>query len=379
MISTKVRHLGGKRKGNTMPNTNVNVAGVVKFFNNTKAFGIIVTKDADVFIHVTKCAGRQAELVEGAEVRIDYLTTYKEGQYKHAVTTLISVKAPEPVEETVILSTVAFYNSEKGFGGVHCGDTFSKPTAHLQGKVCREAGIEPGRGMPLRAVVIEGPQGPLVTSFQWGMQVEADYAAANPEVTEVGTLKYFDPKGFGTLFREDGSTIGFHISTVAEDLRDNFKRKYRKGSTFTFAVGDYRGKETALIRELIALAPEREVAAVEGVEAAESGEVVAVEAVASTEEAVTAPEVVEVEAAAVVESEAKPAKVKRKKATKPEAEVPAKPKAKRVRKPKEAKAAPEPVEEAPADLAAMAKSACANGGGALAQAMLAAATPAGHA
>ncbi len=343
-----------------MANTNVNVAGVVKFFLQEKGFGIIVTKDADVFIHVTKCAGRQAELVEGAEVRIDYLTTYKEGQYKHAVTSLISVK---PVEETVILTTVAFYNTEKGFGGVHCGDTFSRPVAHLPGKVCREAGIEPGRGMPLRAVVIEGPQGPLVTSCEWGMQVEADYVAANPVVTEVGRLKYFDPKGFGILFREDDSMIGFHISTVAEGLRDNFKKKYRKGTTFTYETGDYRGKATALIRELVALAPEREVPAVE---AAESGEVVAAEATASTEEAVTTPEV-----------EAKPAKAKRKKVTKPEAEATAKPKAKRVRK--ESKSAPEPVEEAPADLAALAKEACQNGGGALAQAMLAAATPAGNA
>ena len=346
-----------------MANTNVNVAGVVKFFLQEKGFGIIVTKNADVFIHVTNCGGRHSELVEGAEVRIDYLTTYKEGQYKHTVTSLISVK---PVEETVLLSVVAFYNSEKGFGGVHCGDTFSKPIAHLPGKVCREAGIAPGRGMPVRAVVIEGPQGPLVTSLEWGMQVEADYAAANPVVTEVGRLKYFDPKGFGSLFREDGSTIGFHISTVEEGLRDNFKKKYRKGTTFTFETGDYRGKATALIRELVALAPEREVPAVE---AAESGGVVAAESTASTEEAVTTPEVVEVEA--------KPVKAPRKKATKPEAEATAKPKAKRVRK--EAKSAPEPVEEAPADLAAMAQTACANGGGAFAQAMLAAATPAGNA
>ena len=298
-----------------MANTNVNVAGVVKFFLQEKGFGIIVTKDAEVFIHVTKCGGKQTELVEGAEVRIDYLTTYKEGQYKHAVTSLISVK---PVEETVILSTIAFYSLEKGFGGVHCGDTFSRSVAHLPGKVCRDAGIEPGRGMPVRVAVIEGPQGPLVTSLEWGVQVEADYAAANPVVTEVGRLKYFDAKkSFGILIREDGSTIGFALSNVAKDLRDDFKKKYRKGTKFAFVVGDFRGKPTALITELVELAPEQEVVAVEGAEAAESVEGVAVEVIAPVEEVVAAPEV-----AAVVESEAKPAKAPRKKAApKPKGKV----------------------------------------------------------
>ena len=62
-----------------MANTNVNVAGVVKFFSQERGFGVIITDKCEVFIHVTKCGGRQSELVEGADVRIDYLTTYKEG------------------------------------------------------------------------------------------------------------------------------------------------------------------------------------------------------------------------------------------------------------------------------------------------------------
>ena len=240
-----------------MASVNVNIIGTVKFFDQAKGFGIIVTKLGDVFIHVSKASGKQAELVADAEVRVDFFTTYKDGQYKHAATALLSVKAlPAPVE---VLDVVKFYSSEKNFGFIHCGGAgFSKDEAILRGNVANRAGIVPGKGMPVRAIVVEEPKGPVVISFQWGPQVEADYAAANPEPTEVGVLKYFDPKGFGFLVREDGSQIGFHIMGAAEGLRDDFKKKYRKGSTFAFVVGDYRGKETALIRELLALAPERD-------------------------------------------------------------------------------------------------------------------------
>ena len=331
--------------------TNVNVTGTVKFFNQDGGFGYIQTKDGDARINAQVAGALKSRLVPGAEVRIDFITTFKDGKYLLKVTSLISVKDPEPIEEFVVLTQVAYFDPEKNFGRVHCGDDFSRPTAYLPGKVCRDAGIEPGRGMPIRAVIVEDQKGPVVTSFEWGRQVETDYAAANPIITEVGVLKYFDPKGYGFIVREDGSQIGFHIMGATADLRDDFKKKYRKGTTFKFMVDDYRGKPTALLTELVALAPEPEVAPIESTEA------VALEATASVED---------VPIDTVAEPEAKPAKAPRKKAAaKPKKISPKKStKAAEAPEPKPA-AAPEPESD---DIAAMAARHCANGGGAMAEA-----------
>lgn len=162
-----------------MTATNVDVSGKIKFFNQEKGFGIIVTKLGDVFIHVTKTGGKQDELVPDAEVRIDFTSAFKDGEVKHAATALLSVKAPPaPIE---VLDKVKFYNKDKNFGFIFCaGHGFSKGEAILRGKVVNEAKpwkIDPDKGMAVRAMVIQKSKGPEVVSYEWGPEVDAAYAA----------------------------------------------------------------------------------------------------------------------------------------------------------------------------------------------------------
>ena len=162
-----------------MANVNVNVAGTVKFFSQEKGFGIITTNFGDVFIHVSKCGSKKAELVPDAEVRIDFTSAFKDGKVQHSATALLSVKAPPPPVE--VLDVVKFYNEKKGFGFIFCGDAgFTKGQAFLPGHVAKLAQpweITPGEGMAVRALVVENKGRPEVVSFEWGSEVEAAYAA----------------------------------------------------------------------------------------------------------------------------------------------------------------------------------------------------------
>jgi cold shock CspA family protein len=187
-----------------MSNINVNVIGTVKFFDQSKGFGIIKImlkgKPADVFIHVTKCDNRQAELVTDAEVCIDFNTAFKDGQFKHSATALLSVKAPPaPIE---VLDVVKFFNSERDFGFIFCGGYgFSKDEAILRGHVLRKAGLTgTDKGMAVRAMVIQKREGPEVLTFEWGPDVEAAYAAKLSE-----------------LHAEDGATVELETADSADD------------------------------------------------------------------------------------------------------------------------------------------------------------------
>ena len=317
------------------------------------ANGIITHIDAEGrFAYLTESDGSSVRihgkledfdrLKKGSEVVLQYDNEFIKGEYKKGATKLLTFKPPyEPV--TVLGMVVRV--SDKGFAFARC-DTFDVDV-HIGADVFRKADIKPSRDLPVLVIVGLTTKGFTATELRWKPEEIAAWRTENLP-SETGTLKYFDPKGFGFLIREDGSQIGFHIMGAAADLRDGFKKKYRKGSTFAFVVGDYRGKPTALITGLVALAPEREVVAVEGAKAAESEEVVA-EATAPTEEVVTAPETAE----AAAETEAKPAKAPRKKAA---------PKPKAAAKPK-------PVAEASMDVAAIAKECILNGsGGSMAEA-----------
>ena len=317
------------------------------------ANGIITHIDAEGrFAYLTESDGSSVRihgkledfdrLKKGSEVVLQYDNEFIKGEYKKGATKLLTFKPPyEPV---TVLGTVVRV-SDKGFAFARC-DTFDVDV-HIGADVFRKADIKPSRDLPVLVIVGLTTKGFTATELRWKPEEIAAWRTENLP-SETGTLKYFDPKGFGFLIREDGSQIGFHIMGAAADLRDGFKKKYRKGSTFAFVVGDYRGKPTALITGLVALAPEREVVAVEGAKAAESEEVVA-EATAPTEEVVTAPETAE----AAAETEAKPAKAPRKKAA---------PKPKAAAKPK-------PVAEASMDVAAIAKECILNGsGGSMAEA-----------
>lgn len=319
------------------------------------ANGIITHIDAEGrFAYLTESDGSSVRihgkledfdrLKKGSEVVLQYDNEFIKGEYKKGATKLLTFKPPyEPV--TVLGMVVRV--SDKGFAFARC-DTFDVDV-HIGADVFRKADIKPSRDLPVLVIVGLTTKGFTATELRWKPEEIAAWRTENLP-SETGTLKYFDPKGFGFLIREDGSQIGFHIMGAAADLRDGFKKKYRKGSTFAFVVGDHRGKPTALITELVALAPEREDVSDAVAETAESVEEVAVEANAPVEEAVIAPEA---EVVVAAEPEAKPVKAPRKKAA-------AKPKA---------DAKPKKVAESPMDITAIAKKCILNGsGGSIAEA-----------
>ena len=190
-----------------MGNTNVNVSGTVKFFDRVKNFGIIVTKTGDVFIHASKCGGKQSELVAGTEVNIDFTSAFKDGKVQHTATSLLSVKAPPaPVE---VLDVVKFYNEKKGFGFLFCGGAgFSKNDAFLAAHVAKKAQpweIIPGEGLIVRALVIEKDGRPEVISFEWGPEVEVAYSAK-----------------LAVLHAEDGAVVEVGEDEQSEPAEDPF-------------------------------------------------------------------------------------------------------------------------------------------------------------
>ncbi len=318
--------------------------GIITHLDAEGRFAYLTERDGDsVRIH-----GKLKDfdkLEKGSEVVLQYDNEFIKGEYKKGAKALLEIYSPfEPV---IVLGTVIRV-SDKGFAFVRC-DGF-KDDVHAGPDVFRKADVKPGRGMPVVVTVGQNARGFTVTNLVWKPEEIAAWRAENLP-SEIGTLKYFDPKGYGFIVREDGSQIGFHIMGATADLRDDFKKKYRKGTTFKFMVGDYRGKPTALLTELVALAPEPEVAPVESVEA------VALEAAVPVED---------VPIAVVAEPEAKTAKAPRKKAA-------AKPKKISPKKSTKAAAAPEPKPAAAPepesdDIAAMAARHCANGGGAMAEA-----------
>ena len=227
-----------------MTATNVNVAGTVKFFDQSKGFGIILTKTGDVFIHATRCGSKQADLVAGTEVRIDYTTAYKDGVYKHTATALLSVKAPPtPVE---VLDVFKFYDtagkkgdSRKNFGFILCPEAgFEKKEAFVSRKVAEvDAGVIPGKGMPVRALVIEKNGRPEVVSFEWGPEVEAAYSAKlavlhaeDGAVVEVGEDEQSEPAEdpFASLFDTADVTVASEVETAPAPKAMKQKRAPKK-------------------------------------------------------------------------------------------------------------------------------------------------------
>lgn len=209
--------------------TNVNVPGTVKFFSQEKGFGFIQTSLGDVFIHASKTGGMQTELVQGAEVHIDFITAYSGGDVKRSVTSLLSVKAPAPKPQPVeVLDTVIWFDPSKGYGFIHCGGYgLSREQAHLHVTVAERAGIIPGEGMPIRARVVEAERGPKVISFKWGEEVDQAYQAKLAELHA--------EDGASQDQSEPAPTTTPVITDVAEPAESK-KPKKRRASTATSNV-----------------------------------------------------------------------------------------------------------------------------------------------
>jgi cold shock CspA family protein len=291
------------------------INGIVVRVNAERGFAFVQTEDSNVFVHA-KAAGQKWEyIVERASVTLEYTHSYNDkaktdaDRYRMTATKVFSVEAPAEIEEFELLTQVAFFDKEKGYGRVVCGESFSKPLAYLSSKVCREAGIEPGKGMPVRATVIEDLKGPLVTSFEWGPAIDKEYAEKHAAVeletkkdtaTGEAPMKHFNhKKQFGHII-VDGADLFFHVNGMKDK---NLKKRFQKGeipngSILGYKVGQFKGKSVALITSVVSLA----------------------EVVSEAAEESVAGETAEAPAEVVAETKVEIA---------PEAEAPAKPKPKR--------------------------------------------------
>lgn len=344
---------------------------VVRTFAD-KGFVFIATPEGDVFAHVNVAGDWFDMLEERAAVELAFVTEFNEqarsdrDQFRRTATQIFSVEEPAPLEEFEVLTQVLFFDKKKGFGKIACGASFSKDAAYLSAAVCEEAGVVPGKGMPVRAVIVEGRKGPEAISFEWGMEVTKAYEALVAPEPEVGTFKFFNRnKNFGFIVDKDGHDVHFHLDGVAEDMRKRMRQgKFPKGTTFSFVESKFAGKMTAKIVSLIAI-PVKPAVKTEVV-AADEG--VTPEPVATTK----------VEATLETEEVAEKAAPKKSAAKKPAAKkTPAKKAAPKKAAPKKAptkKPVAKKVSEASTDVAAEVAS-CAsslNGSGAMADALKAA-------
>lgn len=268
-----------------------------------------------------------------SQVSLQFENQFVRGAFRQEASNLLVIEAP--FASRTVLGTIKGV-TKKGAAFARC-DTFEEDV-FIGVDAFETADVKPGYGMTIVVTVGLKAEGFSGSDLIWKPEEVAVWRSKNL-VAEEGVLKHFDKaKKFGHLRTTDGTQVFFHINGVAAELQERFykDRGFRKGATFKYVMGDHHGKPTALITELVALAPEREVVAVEGAEAAES-EDVAAEATAPADDVVTAPEV-----EVVAEPEAKPAKAPRKKtAAKPKAEpkvtkvaAPKDPSAKKVSKPK---------------------------------------------
>jgi len=143
--------------------------GYVKWYDEKKGFGFIDSDVGDVFLHRTVVGNFLDQLSPDAAVKFEFITEYKNGNYRRTVTNLLSVVQLETVE---VLTTVKHYNSAKNYGFLH---TELGRDAFLHGSVCKAAGIIPGEGLPVRAQVEKRRDKLTVTSFVWGPEVEEAY------------------------------------------------------------------------------------------------------------------------------------------------------------------------------------------------------------
>lgn len=129
------------------------ILGTLKFFDATKGFGFVETKEGDIFLHATRATGFVDKLISGAVVKLVYMTS----QRGLEASSVISVSEPPFYD-----GEVKFYNTDKNFGFISCselGDVF------LSSSVALAAGVEPWAGLKVEFQCVPSRKGSMTATM----------------------------------------------------------------------------------------------------------------------------------------------------------------------------------------------------------------------
>lgn len=209
------RHIDGNLRSTTMGSIIMKSAGPLKFYDADKGFGFVATKDGDVRIAKDVVGSRVAELVKGVEVEVAFIHQVHNGKPGFNATRIDSIvpPAPKPVtpERITLLAIVERFDVKRKGWVVRIPDAgFSAPQAYLSPKVCDRIGFIPDPADILRVTVADGMPSPYVTTFSFGEEVDAAWAAQMGDIhAEDGAAVEADPA-------VDAMLEEYRISTMAD-------------------------------------------------------------------------------------------------------------------------------------------------------------------
>lgn len=190
------------------------VNAIVKFFDLAKGFGYATSNMGDLRIGAEAAGDFADQLTTGAKATlvVEVSKKFKGGavqEFKDV--TAVTAVAPAPKKPCV----VKFYDETKGFGYVNIIGT--SDDARVDARAVEAAGIVPGSGMVMSAVIVDDGRGKSVLCYTWSEEDQEQYELARRAMMLPAVGKFFNPKGgYGIVRLEDGREARVSQSVLHE-------------------------------------------------------------------------------------------------------------------------------------------------------------------